>query len=159
MITSFPEEAISTGCDQEALLIQDLQDDRCSTLETRMPAALRALWLTGCLLLSGCGQGEDGSANHYGELVATVGPAVLSHQIADLQPGTTYTFVMTAFDTSDNESAPSGQVSVTPAAPLAPGSGKAIVKLSWSPNTEEDLAGFRIYLVAAVAPAAPPAAK
>jgi|GEM_PF-534812 len=66
--------------------------------------------------------------------------------------GTTYYYVVTAVDTSTNESGYSGQVPATPvdlppAAPtgLSAVAGDATVSLNWNDNGEGDLAGYNIY--------------
>ncbi|MCJ7778690.1 MAG: hypothetical protein MUP16_10290, partial [Sedimentisphaerales bacterium] len=67
--------------------------------------------------------------------------------------GTTYYYVVTAVDTSSNESGYSSQVSAMPqhtTPPLAPTgltatAGDAKVLLDWNINSEGDLAGYNIY--------------
>ncbi|HKL21693.1 MAG TPA: hypothetical protein VJ904_07805, partial [Tichowtungia sp.] len=68
--------------------------------------------------------------------------------------GITYTYVVTAIDSSGNESDPSAEVSALPELDLTPpavpgdlyvASGNAYVLLNWADNTEEDLAGYSIY--------------
>ncbi|MDQ7779968.1 MAG: fibronectin type III domain-containing protein, partial [Planctomycetota bacterium] len=76
------------------------------------------------------------------------------YTVMNLQNGTTYLFVVTAVDTSGNESAHSDQVSATPTtdttAPLPPTGIAATpsnqrVKVGWLPNSEPDLAGYNVY--------------
>ncbi|MFA5240260.1 MAG: cellulase family glycosylhydrolase, partial [Phycisphaerae bacterium] len=70
--------------------------------------------------------------------------------------GTTYYYVVTAVDTSSNESADSGEVSATPEAipdttppdaptGLAATAGDASISLNWNDNGEGDLDGYNIY--------------
>jgi len=72
---------------------------------------------------------------------------------ADLQNGLTYYYVVTALDTSGNESLASSEVSGVPldtTAPAAPlglvtTAGDAIVSLDWADSPESDLAGYNVY--------------
>ena len=66
--------------------------------------------------------------------------------------GTLYHYVVTAVDTSDNESLPSaevqGEIGVSaPAAPtgLAAVAGNGRVELAWDANAEPNLAGYNVY--------------
>jgi fibronectin type 3 domain-containing protein len=66
--------------------------------------------------------------------------------------GTTYYYVVRAVDGTSQESGNSNQDSATPynAPPAAPSGlvgvgGNSIVTLSWTPNTEDDLAGYSVY--------------
>jgi len=56
----------------------------------------------------------------------------------------TYYFVARAYDTEGFESSDSNEVLLDPVLPSPPGSGQ--VSLEWSPNTEPDLAGYRVFL-------------
>jgi fibronectin type 3 domain-containing protein len=70
-----------------------------------------------------------------------------------LSNGTTYYYVVTAFDTYDNESADSSEASATPqnlnppAAPtgLAATAGNTQVSLDWDDNTEGDFADYSVW--------------
>jgi VCBS repeat-containing protein len=76
-----------------------------------------------------------------------------AHTDSGVAGGTTYYYVVTAYDTSSNESGYSNEASATPqdttapAAPTglsaAPGSGQVI--LDWNDNSEGDLDGYRVY--------------
>ncbi len=67
--------------------------------------------------------------------------------------GTPYYYVVTAVDTSTNESVYSGQVNATPADAVAPAAptglgatpGDSQVGLNWNDNGEGDLAGYNVY--------------
>lgn len=67
--------------------------------------------------------------------------------------GTTYSYTVTAIDTSDNESAASAPAGATPedrTPPAAPGGLQAegnpgVVNLDWDDNSEPDLAGYNLY--------------
>ena len=85
-----------------------------------------------------------------GAQVATVtGPAYTDTAVAD---GTTYSYAVVAVDTHGNASPPSGTVTVTTPdlrAPARPAgftatAGDGEVVLRWTPNTEPDLAGYRV---------------
>jgi fibronectin type 3 domain-containing protein/subtilisin family serine protease len=70
-----------------------------------------------------------------------------------LPNGTTYTYRVTAYDTSGNESPPSGQASATPADTNAPSPPSGLtatpadghVALDWTDNPERDVTGYRVY--------------
>ena len=53
------------------------------------------------------------SSGAYGAAIATEPATATSHVVTGLQPGVTYFFVITAFDTAGNESARSDEVSAT----------------------------------------------
>ncbi|MBN1766242.1 MAG: hypothetical protein JW860_13360 [Sedimentisphaerales bacterium] len=67
--------------------------------------------------------------------------------------GTTYYYVITAVDTSDNESGYSNEDSATPAAPTPPAAptglaamaGDGSVDLDWNDNSEPDLSHYNMY--------------
>lgn len=73
--------------------------------------------------------------------------------VTGLDNGVSYDFAVTAKDTSGNESAMSTPISVTPAdavPPVAPTglagtAGDTVVDLTWTPNSEGDLAGYNVY--------------
>ncbi len=50
----------------------------------------------------------------YGAPVASLSPLASSYSATNLQPGTTYYFVVTAYDTTGNESPRSNELVVTP---------------------------------------------
>lgn len=56
---------------------------------------------------------ESTSSGTYGTAIATVPPSSSSFVVTGLQRGVTYYFVITAYDTSGNESARSGEVRVS----------------------------------------------
>ncbi|MBN2508489.1 MAG: HYR domain-containing protein, partial [Verrucomicrobia bacterium] len=71
---------------------------------------------------------------------------------AGLQSGATYYYVVTAVDSSNNESAPSGIVEAVtvpgppaPPADLTASAGNNQVRLDWAVTTEPDLAGYNVY--------------
>lgn len=76
-----------------------------------------------------------------------------SYQDSSATNGTTYFYVVTAFDSESLESTFSAEVSATPAdgtAPAAPSglfasSGQASISLDWNDNGESDLAGYWVY--------------
>lgn len=76
-----------------------------------------------------------------------------SYQDTDLINGTTYTYTITAMDTSDNESVHSAAVqakpdtdTTPPAVPvLSVNPGNTEVQLYWTASPDEDLAGYNLY--------------
>jgi hypothetical protein len=56
---------------------------------------------------------ESTSSGTYGAAIATVPPSTTSFAVTGLQRGVTYYFVITAYDTSGNESARSAEVRVS----------------------------------------------
>ncbi|MEM7584043.1 MAG: endonuclease [Acidobacteriota bacterium] len=139
-------------------------------LDTTPPAAPLSLMATagnGSVSLSWLANGESDLAGyHVYRATSASGPfgrvngalvGVNSFTDSAVTNGTVYFYRVTAVDTSSNESADSNQVSATPdssipdtTAPAAPTglgatSGDAQVQLSWSANSESDLAGYHIY--------------
>ncbi len=130
------------------------------------PQSLLATALNGGADLSWLANGEpdlDGynvyrGATAGGPYTRVNGARVATHAYTDsgLTNGTTYYYVVTAVDTSNNESPDSNEASVTPdgglpdatppAAPtdLAAGAGDAQVQLTWSANSEPDLDGYNV---------------
>jgi chitodextrinase len=93
-----------------------------------------------------------------GSVVATVSGATLSYSDSGLQPSTSYSYTVDAFDAAGNHSAKSGSVSVTTTnsadtqAPSVPGNLQAVaasssqVNLSWSASTDNTgVTGYTIY--------------
>jgi len=85
------------------------------------------------------------------ELIASV--TTNAHTDTGLANGTAYSYRVTAYDVSGNESPASTAATATPrdlTAPAAPASlpatgGDGRVVLDWADNTESDLAGYRVY--------------
>ena len=146
-----------------------LYNNNC-TFDTTPPAApqsLIATALNGGADLSWLANGEsdlDGynvyRATSSGGPYTKVNSAVVAtnaYTDSGLTNGTTYYYVVTAVDTSNNESTDSNEASVTPdstlpdttppAAPtgLAATAGDAQVGLSWNANSEGDLDGYNVY--------------
>lgn len=92
----------------------------------------------------------------YTEISAAL-VTVTSFQDAAVSNGTTYHYVVTAVNTSSQESVTSAEVSATPldltppAAPvgLTATAGDAEVALDWADSSEGDLAGYRVYQASA----------
>jgi VCBS repeat-containing protein len=91
------------------------------------------------------------SGSGYGQIADVSSSA---HTDSGVSNGTTYYYVVTAYDTSDNESGYSNEASATPqgdttppAAPTGLGAtaGDGEVDLDWNDNTEGDLSGYRVY--------------
>ena len=146
-----------------------LFNDVCTT-DTTPPAAptgLLAIAGNGLVDLSWLANSESDLAG-YNVYRATVagGPysKVNSSQVnsngyvdASVTNGTTYFYVVTAVDTSSNESPDSQQVSSTPDGSipdttppdppmgLAAAAGDTQVQLTWNANGESDLAGYNVY--------------
>ncbi|WP_284646252.1 fibronectin type III domain-containing protein [Paenibacillus silviterrae] len=81
---------------------------------------------------------------------------VTSYNVTGLANGTLYSFAVTAYDTTGNESAKSSTVNATPAVPpdttapavptgLVAEPGNGTVKLSWSMVDDADVAGYKVY--------------
>ncbi|MGB9662975.1 MAG: fibronectin type III domain-containing protein [Moorellaceae bacterium] len=83
--------------------------------------------------------------------IARVGPSETSYLDTGVQPNTTYTYGIKAYDSSNNLSDISNAATVTTPPEIAAPTGlKATasfdhVQLSWNPNTEPTLAGYIIY--------------
>ncbi|NQX58142.1 fibronectin type III domain-containing protein [Paenibacillus qinlingensis] len=84
-------------------------------------------------------------------------PYLSSYTFTGLNYDVTYSFAITAYDNDGNESDKSDMVSLTPqeepdtefpAPPvgLAATIGDTKIQLTWSPNHEEDLAGYKLYV-------------
>jgi len=99
------------------------------------------------------------SYNVYRDGVRIATVTGLSYTAEGLENGVEYVFTVTAVDANGNESFASSETSATPedttpedtTPPAAPrdliattGAGRAT--LAWTPNTEADLAGYRVYL-------------
>lgn len=95
----------------------------------------------------------EGSSDQVFELDALT----TSYRVTGLSAGVVYRFTIVAYDEAGNTSASSGEGSGAPVDQLAPATpsgvtaedraddeGSAIV-VAWSPNTEADLAGYRVY--------------
>ncbi|NOU68966.1 hypothetical protein GC096_33645 [Paenibacillus sp. LMG 31461] len=98
---------------------------------------------------------DDDGSNwiHEGQIY----PYLSSYTFTNLSYGVTYSFAITAYDVHDNESEKSNIVSLTPqeepdtefpAPPvgLTASVGDTKIQLTWSPNEEEDLAGYKLYV-------------
>ncbi|KRF04875.1 hypothetical protein ASG89_21520 [Paenibacillus sp. Soil766] len=84
-------------------------------------------------------------------------PYLSSYTFTNLSYEVTYSFAISAYDASGNESEKSAVISLTPheeldtefpAPPmgLAASTGDTKIQLTWSPNSEEDLAGYMLYI-------------
>jgi endonuclease I len=131
------------------------------------PAGLVATALNGGVELSWLANTEGDLAGYHVYRATTSGgpytrvtPVITANTTfidGGLTNGTPYFYVVTAVDTSSNESPNSGQVSATPdgsipdatppAAPtgLAATSGDGQIDLTWNANGEADLAGYNLY--------------
>ena len=146
-----------------------LYENQC-TFDTTPPAApqsLMATALNGGADLSWLANGESDLAGYNvyratsagGPYTKVNGTLVGTNSYTDvgLTNGTTYYYVVTAVDTSNNESADSNEASVVPdgslpdttppAAPsgVAASAGDGQVGVSWNANGESDLAGYDVY--------------
>ncbi|MBW2029867.1 MAG: fibronectin type III domain-containing protein [Deltaproteobacteria bacterium] len=89
----------------------------------------------------------------FEKIAAGISPDTLTYRDRGLEPRRSYWYRVTAYDRSGNESgpsytAPANLVDRTP--PKAPSGLKGTAEpgktiLSWTPNNEEDLAGYRVY--------------
>ena len=104
----------------------------------------------------------DGDLAHYtlyvdGQSYATTTATTLT--VTGLQAATSYSFTVTASDTSGNESSASAAVqgstqagggdTTAPAVPtalLVTATGETTLSLDWADNVESDLAGYKVYL-------------
>lgn len=83
--------------------------------------------------------------------IARVGPSETSYLDSGVQPNTTYTYGIKAYDSSNNVSDMSNAATVTTPPEIAAPTGLTAiasfdhVQLSWNPNTEPTLAGYIIY--------------
>jgi fibronectin type 3 domain-containing protein len=95
---------------------------------------------------------RSSAVNGTYQIVSTVARTTTSHADTGLVNGVPYFYVVTAVDTSGNESASAGPVSATPRDTVAPapptsltaGAGNAQVVLDWANNSESDLANYRV---------------
>jgi fibronectin type 3 domain-containing protein len=95
---------------------------------------------------------DTSSGGPYGQIASDV--AGSDYSDSTVTNGTTYYYVVTAVDTSSNESGYSNEASATPqgditppAAPtnLAATGGDGVVDLDWDDNSEPDLASYSLY--------------
>ncbi len=149
--------------------IDCLYNDVCSTDSTppAPPSGLLATAGNGAVDLSWIANGESDLAGYNVYRSTTAGGpysklngglvATNAYTDTTVTNGTTYFYVVTAVDTSSNESGDSNEVSATPdaglpdvtppAAPtgLAATPGDGQVDLAWNPNGESDLAGYNVH--------------
>ena len=80
-----------------------------------------------------------------GAVLATV--SATSYADTGLTPSTSYTYTITATDAAGNTSGPSASTSATTLADSTTGAGSTTGNafLSWLPNQEPDLAGYKVY--------------
>lgn len=73
-----------------------------------------------------------------------------SYKDTNVAPGTTYYYVITAVNTSNQESSYSAEASAAPRDVYSPTSltataGEGFVELNWSPSADSDISGYKIY--------------
>jgi fibronectin type 3 domain-containing protein len=92
------------------------------------------------------------TSGNYGDALATNSPGSSDYVDSTAVNGTTYYYLVTAFDFNGNVSGNSAEVSATPldvppAAPtgLAASAGDSSVSLDWNDNGESDLSSYRVY--------------
>ncbi len=149
--------------------VECLHNDVCTT-DTTPPAAPASLIATagnGTVALSWLANSENDLSGYNIYRATSVGGPYIKINGGQLTTtntvdstvtnGTTYTYVVTAVDTSSNESGDSNQASATPdgsipdTTPPAPPTGLTATagdgqnQLTWNANSESDLAGYNLY--------------